>query len=214
MLHKIKKIIKKILKIIGILVFWYFAPKVLFLIIRNPNLFLLISVQILALIIAVLVFYFNEAKEWILKNKDMISVLAIISVLVTLTIFFFNVRERSIDEYNKRYNAESALGAENIINYKILDDILQGEGEDWLYWEYFSIIGYRQNWGYIAQNYSQDCAMAYLKMVHNMEVINNMTEAINDSVIRQIDTGNLEEKRIKNASSTKETLDYIFNSCR
>ena len=56
--------------------------------------------------------------------------------------------------------------------------------------------------------------MAYLKMVHNMEVINNMTEAINDSVIRQIDTGNLEEKRIKNASSTKETLDYIFNSCR
>ena len=116
MLHKIKKIIKKILKIIGILVFWYFAPKVLFLIIRNPNLFLLISVQILALIIAVLVFYFNEAKEWILKNKDMISVLAIISVLVTLTIFFFNVRERSIDEYNKRYNAESALGAENIIN--------------------------------------------------------------------------------------------------
>lgn len=207
MLYKVKKIIKEILKLVSLVVFLYFVLKTLLLILPNPDLFLLVTVQVLAWIVAVSILYFNEIKEWTVKNKDILSMLVVVSVLITLAIFFINTGE-------KRIKAKSALKAENVINSIILDDIIKGVGTNWLYWEYFSIIGYRQNWGYIAQNYSRECAEAYLMLVRGMEIINNMTKAINDSTINQMDSGDLEEQRIKNASSTKKYLDYILSSCK
>ncbi len=206
-----KKITKHFLKLVGLIIFTFLiGAKVLLLIVDNPALFLNISILSLFYFIGILIFYFNETKILVKKHKDIFSVLIILSALFSVVVFSFNLSE-------KRNNALDVLSAENKINNKVLNDIIKGEShKEWLYWEYLSVIGYRQNWSEINKIYSRDCIEHYLGLIHGLEIINNMTEAINNININQIDAdiSDIVKTRLDNAKSAKESLNYIFVNCK
>ena len=162
-------------------------------------------------------------RDHIKRNIKLFSWLSLL--FAGLSVFFMITIDLARD-FQAVKDSELSLFIENAINQGRVENILQDEEQEWIYWEKFSLLSYNPNLSYIARYKNTECKRAYSELINGMEVINAINTAIQDLTNQAIllttpEQLNLNEAKFKelknlirgNALIVDERLDYIMENC-
>ncbi len=162
----------------------------------------------------------KEFKAFVNRNTSLIT---IISILIPLSIFSFQI---SSEIFYNTFVAEDSIKDSNHLNYRFIEGI-EKEIKDQAPLFKMNNLNYLKYYDYISKNYSFDCKNRYAGLIVDIDQFNEVTHLRNELMIVRLQLNS--ESQIKdyndlykghanlqfeNLPHMKENLAFLMNNCQ
>lgn len=174
-----------------------------------------------------LILFDIKVREWVKKESILTNIFLILfALLTTILAYYIDKNYQFVKERDENNKIHDVLAVTTDMNFQHADELTQDVKNEWIYWRNFYLLPYNENFGWILNNYSKECALLYINVIRDMEVANaiNNTITINTAwdypsnnpieVIGEFTLFNKYKKELKERSENiKNSLKNVLEKC-